>query len=100
MDYKFLKKVVKQLISETMWNRDTSYTISPVEIEYRSFTASSRFTIYHNFLWDLREHLTKVYGLSDEESDWVWRGYREWYTLWSSHDNGYSLNMDRIVSEK
>jgi len=100
MDKKFLDKVIKQLISETRWDKDAYYTISPVQIERRAFTSGLRFTIYHGFLWDLREHLTTVYGLSGEESDRVWYKYREWYTLWSSHDNGYSLNMDRIVREK
>jgi len=96
----FLDKVVKQLISETRWSKYAYYTISPVEIERISFTSGSIFTINHGFLWDLREHLTTVYGLSVEESDRVWNKYREWYTLWSSYDNGYSLNMNRIVSEK
>ena len=75
MDYKFLHKVLDQIVSETKIDYDG-------EIIYILF--SNRFTpnqshiSYLNRIFrSFNNHCKDVYGLNDDEVDYVWEEYKQ-----------------------
>ena len=79
MDYKFLNKVVDQIVSETTIDYEND----------RIFTPFSPFYFISSFLSDvkdwntspllhrlLRRHCKEVYGLNNDEVDYVWNEYK------------------------
>ena len=95
MDYKFLNKVIDQILSETIvdnrysgheiWvSRNISVPFSHKPISFQSFLpgplTSSRFRkrdrrppIYTLF----EQHCKDVYGLNDDEIDYIWDEYEK-----------------------
>jgi hypothetical protein len=85
MDYKFLDKVIDQLVSETRIDYDRGVIESPF------FSPFSRFSLllpsfFHLpssplsslfFLPSFVDHCRDVYGLNLEETEYVWKEYRE-----------------------
>jgi hypothetical protein len=79
MDYKFLDKVVDQIVSETMvdYDKERVYTpLTPFPLFYSPISSS--------FLSPLlrlpsifSKHCKEVYGLNDEESEYVWDEYKK-----------------------
>ena len=78
MDYKFLNKVIDQLVSETMIDYDRGVIESPFFSSYprnnflNHISSSSLF-----FLRSFVDHCRDVYGLNLEETEYVWKDYRE-----------------------
>ena len=75
MDYKFLNKVIDQLVSETRIDYDME------EIQF-PFSFSLFFTLFHFpsrlLLFRLfTKHCRDVYGLNVQEISYVWDEYRE-----------------------
>ena len=79
MDKRFLKKVLDQIISETR----IDYGIGEIQFPF-SFNTSSllAFTIdplshlfSSSFLFS--SHCKNVYGLNEEETEYVWNNYRQ-----------------------
>ena len=75
MDYKFLNKVIDQLVSETRIDYDME------EIQF-PFSFSLFFTLFHFpsrlLLFRLfTKHCRDVYGLNYDEIEYVWKEYRE-----------------------
>ena len=62
-----------------------------VDILPVGFTSSYGMSIYHNFLWELKNHLERTYGLTDEESDYVWDKYKKKMVVFNGRENSYSL---------
>ena len=62
-----------------------------VDILPVGFTSSYGMTIYHNFLWELKNHLERTYGLTNEESDYVWDKYKKKMVVFNNRENSYSL---------
>ena len=86
MDYKFLNKVLNQIVSETEIDHDEERFLPPFSIPspivpFPSFPISSPisslslfpFSPYPSFIIHCRE----VYGLNKEEVGYVWNEYRE-----------------------
>jgi len=85
MDYKFLDKVLDQLVSETI--------IDPTGVEGRMYTPFSfpsfltSLTVFNlfislysssNYLFEFfTTHCEEVYGLNKEETEYVWDEYKE-----------------------
>ena len=78
MDYKFLNKVLDQLVRETMIDYDRGVVESPFFSSYprnnflNHISSSSLF-----FLRSFVDHCRDVYGLNLEETEYVWKDYRE-----------------------
>ena len=74
MDYKFLNNVVDQIVSETRINYRTdmlSFFFDNVFKEWVPFDFN-----YQRFLkTSFYSHCRDVYGLNDEESEYVWGEY-------------------------
>jgi hypothetical protein len=74
MDYKFLNKVVDQIISETRIDYDME------EIQFPFFLPLVRslltFALLHLSL-PFSKHCRDIYGLNEEETIYVWKEYRE-----------------------
>ena len=73
MDYKFLDKVVDQIVRETRIDYDegrlyTPFTLSPI--------LNLLFTPLHLPSYLFSQHCKEVYGLNEDEIDYVWRGYK------------------------
>ena len=62
-----------------------------VDILPVGFTSSYGMSIYHNFLWELKNHLERTYGLTNEESDYVWDKYKKKMVVFNGRENSYSL---------
>ena len=62
-----------------------------VDILPVGFTSSYGMSIYHNFLWGLKNHLERTYGLTNEESDYVWDKYKKKMVVFNGRENSYSL---------
>jgi hypothetical protein len=72
MDYKFLHKVVGQLVSETTIDYDEERFLPPFSIPSSWFSPFlSHFSPHPSFIIHCRE----VYGLNKEETGYVWDKY-------------------------
>ena len=73
MDYKFLNKVIDQLVSETRIDYDRGVIESP--FHFSSLFFSSFFSTFSFFLPSFVDHCKDVYGLNLEETEYVWKEY-------------------------
>ncbi len=94
----YLKKIINILVvSSKLVERDdegkpiTYVTTDGVDILPVGFTSSNDISIYHPFLWDLKSHLERIYGLTNEESDYVWDKYKSEMVVFDGRRNGYDL---------
>jgi hypothetical protein len=76
MDYKFLNKVLDQLVRETMIDYDRGVVESP----FFSFIWVYNFLNHRSssslfFLPSFVDHCKDVYGLNLEETEYVWKEY-------------------------
>ena len=80
MDYKFLDKVIDQIVSETMVNGETERIKTPFRHLSYSFTlhfqlptstSSSTSVLYSSF----SRHCKEIYSLNDDEVNYVWDKY-------------------------
>ena len=95
----YLKKIINLLVvSSKLVEREDDYgepityvTTDGVDILPVGFTSSYGMSIYHNFLWELKDHLERIYGLTNEESDYVWDKYKSEMVVFNNRENSYSL---------
>jgi hypothetical protein len=75
MDKKFLHKVVDQIVSETKIDYDEGRLYTPFSPSFSSVLLSSLspFSSVFPFI----KHCRDVYGLNEEESEYVWNEWRE-----------------------
>ena len=72
MDYKFLQKVVDQIVSETR----IDYGRKVIETPFRSYPFSIfLLLVVVPRLFSI--HCRDIYGLNDNEIEYVWKEYRE-----------------------
>ena len=80
MDYKFLNKVIDQIVSETMVNGETERIKTPfhqlsysfiLHFQLPSGSASSTSVLYSSF----SRHCKEIYSLNDDEVNYVWDKY-------------------------
>ena len=64
MDYKFLNKVVGQIVSETIIDYGEEIIVSPFH----------PFTLSHP---PFSDHCRDVYGLKEQEIKYVWKEYKQ-----------------------
>ena len=62
-----------------------------VDILPVGFTSSYGMSIYHYFLWELKNHLERTYGLTELETDYVWDKYKKKMVVFNGRENSYSL---------
>ena len=84
MDYKYLHKVVDQLVNETRMDHEEErlytpfYSYIPLPPPFTSplppFYSLSAFSSYRS---PFTKHCNEVYGLNIEEIEYVWNEYRE-----------------------
>jgi len=80
MDYKFLDKVVDQIVSETRIDYNTQEGDDEERI-YTPFSSNhpnfpfkySSLVLFYSFT----KHCKEVYGLNKQEIEYVWEEYRE-----------------------
>ena len=81
MDYKFLQKVVDQIISETIMDYDRKVIETPfLFTPLRSLSSSYPFSIFLLLVVVPRLfsiHCRDIYGLNDNEIEYVWKEYNE-----------------------
>ena len=95
----YLKKIINILVvSSKLVEREDDYgepityvTTDGVDILPVGFTSSYGISIYHKFLWELKDHLERIYGLTNEESDYVWGKYKSEMVVFNNRENSYSL---------
>ena len=94
----YLKKIINILVvSSKLVERDdngkpiTYVTTDGVGIPPVGFTSTYGISIYHRFLWELKDHLERIYGLTNEESDYVWDNYKLKMVVFDNRRNGYDL---------
>ena len=75
IDNKFLDKVVNQIVSETMIDDYTYYMYTPFTIvPFLSISSSQSLpSSFNPFI----KHCKDVYGLNEQEIEYVWKRYRE-----------------------
>jgi hypothetical protein len=80
MDKKFLDKVLDQIVSETKIIDNRVYTpFYPSSLSFSPVTSSFYFFSFSN-------HCKDVYGLNEEEIDYVWEEYK--HVIKYKKDNG------------
>ena len=89
MDYKFLKKVLDQILSETRVNDGMGEIQFPFlitlsdSLHTNPYSLSLLFSIphltslIHSFSSSFSKHCEDVYGLNEQEIEYVWRVYRD-----------------------
>ena len=82
MDTKFLNKVVDQIVSETTIDYDEGrlYTpFSPISYHFSYLISFLQSPICYRPLLHrlLRIHCKNIYGLNDDEVNYVWNEYKE-----------------------
>ena len=95
----YLKKIIDLLVvSSKLVEREDDYgepityvMTDGVDILPVGFTSSYGISIYHSYLWDLKKHLERIYGLTNEESDYVWDKYKSKMVVFNGRKNNYSL---------
>lgn len=75
MDNRFLNKVVNQIVSETEIDYGRKVIETPFTSSPRSFLYFS--LLKFSFLYLFINHCKEVYGLNEEETDYVWNEYKE-----------------------
>ena len=80
MDYKYLHKVIEQIVSETRIDRDERKIYTPFSFIYGG---EMKLSIWNYSHFDLKfpphyfdHHCKEVYGLNDDEIDYVWTNYQ------------------------
>ena len=75
MDKRFLDKVVDQIVSETM----IDYDMGKIQFPFSSFSFSFRFSLFLSPISSsfFSDHCKDVYGLNEEETEYVWKEYNE-----------------------
>mgnify|MGYP003649639069 FL=1 len=73
MDNKFLHKVIDQIITETIIDYDRKV----IETPFRSYSFVVFFTPIYLLLSLFSDHCKNVYGLNEEEINYVWNEYKE-----------------------
>ena len=76
MDNKFLHKVVDQIVSET----SLDYDMGEIQFPFSSlklflFKPSSSHLSPAHFQYIFSDHCEDIYGLNEEETDYVWEEY-------------------------
>jgi len=71
MDYKFLNKVVNQIVSETIIDYDRKVIETSPFSPFRSFL----FLFFPSFYFS--DHCKEVYGLNGDEIEYVWNEYKQ-----------------------
>ena len=69
MDYKFLNKVVDQIVRET----EIDYGMEEIQFPFISFFPSILFSLLPSYFFS--DHCEDVYGLNDDEIKYVWKEY-------------------------
>ena len=78
MDYKFLHKVLDQIVSETRIDYDRKVIETPFPLPRFSFPTFPSFPILQPHPpFSLLKHCKEVYGLNKQEIEYVWEEYRE-----------------------
>ena len=85
MDYKFLNKVVNQIVSETKIDYDQGIIHFPYLVYPSSWNSSSFLSLHPSFLLlslpraprFFFKHCRDVYGLNGDEVYYLWKEYRK-----------------------
>ena len=75
MDYKFLDKVLDQIVSETMIDYDEGRMYTPftsLHLQFSPFSLFPHYTIFPLF----SKHCKNIYGLNINEVSYVWNEYK------------------------
>ena len=80
MDYKFLNKVVNQIVSETMIDyRGKGKIFTPFSLPFYLFLPfyPSFSSISSSYRSNFFNHCKEVYGLNEQEIEYVWEEYKQ-----------------------
>lgn len=96
----YLKKIIGLLVSGSKLIQKVDGTfISTDDVDIPAVSFTSGMTIYHKFLWELRNHLEKIYGLTNEESEYVWDKYQQKMVVYDNRINSYQL-IPSLIHDK
>jgi hypothetical protein len=76
MDYKFLDKVLDQLVRETRLSDDEVEIISPFLFSISYLRPNINPYVSIRIPWSVKYHCQDVYGLNDDEVKYVWKEYK------------------------
>jgi hypothetical protein len=80
MDYKFLDKVVEQIVSETEVDNDEGRVYTPFSSSLGFLFVSTSPLFLHSStppLSSFSKHCREVYGLNEDEVSYVWEEYKK-----------------------
>lgn len=98
----YLKKIINLLVSGSKLIQKVDGTFistDDVDIPAVSFTSSWGISIYHKFLWELKDQLERIYGLNEYECDYVWDRYKSKMVVFDNRRNGYDL-IPSLIHDK
>ena len=97
--YNHLKKIAEHLYKNTLYDRKEDTIVSPVPIPGVAIRSSMNFTIYHDYLWELRNYLEEIFGLVSDDADDVWTYYKNKMREYDNRENSYHLT-DEFMDSK
>ena len=77
MDYKFLNKVVNQIVSETRVDYDRKVIFTPFSLPFYLPSLTFIFSISSSYRSNFLKHCVEVYGLNEQEIEYVWKVYSD-----------------------
>ena len=78
MDKKFLDKVIDQIVNETEIDHERELIRYPYTHNLTSLPFQTHFPIYSHYLFlPFIKHCKDVYGLNEQEIDYVWNEYKD-----------------------
>ena len=89
--YNHLNKIADHLYKNTLYDRNLDAIISPVFVRGVAIRSSMDFTLYHNFLGELKDYLEEIFGLGTDEAERVWNYYRNKIREYDNNENSYHI---------
>ena len=86
-----LNKIADYLYKNTLYDRNLDAIVSPVFVRGVAIRSSMDFTLYHNFLGELKDYLEEIFGLGTDEAERVWNYYRNKIREYDNNENSYHI---------
>ncbi len=77
MDYKFLDKVLDQIVRETTIDMDEGRIYPPTSLHSLTSSLTLDFSVFISPPFSFTIHCRDVYGLNEQEIKYVWKEYKD-----------------------
>ncbi len=101
MNKEFLNRVVGRIVLETIIDYENKEILAPCSIRSLPFYTLPSLTssLRHLLLRNISYHCEEVYGLSEEEIEYVWKRYLDiiLHKVFDIHDSNFKYKKDQTL---